>query len=157
MSRSLLLPDASALIALEKAQHLYLLPELYDEVVTTDVVVAECVTVGGYEWLGVTEDYDRTTYAKLLLTLDPGESSVLALADRFPRCRLLVDDASARREARHRGLDVIGVLGIAARAEQEGLIDDASVLIRTLMDNGLWASDAVVAQALKMAKLRPGA
>lgn len=141
----LLLPDAGPLIALGGQNKLWLLVELYDEIVTTDVVLDEVRSVGLPTWIEVTSDYDAVAAARWGESLDPGESSVLALARRFTDALLLIDDGDARTACVAGGHRLIGTVGIVALAQRAGLISDGPELLDALVADGLWASESLIA------------
>ena len=55
--------------------------------------------------------------------LDRGEQDAILLAESFKAERLIIDDLEGRREAVHRGLTVIGTLGLLAEAGRRNLLD----------------------------------
>jgi predicted nucleic acid-binding protein len=55
--------------------------------------------------------------------LDRGEQDAILLAESFKAERLIIDDLEGRREAVHRGLTVIGTLGLLAEAARRNLLD----------------------------------
>jgi predicted nucleic acid-binding protein len=60
--------------------------------------------------------------------LDRGEQDAILLAESFKAERLIIDDLEGRREAVHRGLTVIGTLGLLAEAARRNLLDLPQVL-----------------------------
>jgi predicted nucleic acid-binding protein len=59
----------------------------------------------------------------LMDRLDRGEQDAILLAESFKAERLIIDDLEGRREAVHRGLTVIGTLGLLAEAARRNLLD----------------------------------
>ena len=55
--------------------------------------------------------------------LDRGEQDAILLAESVKAERLIIDDLDGRREATHRGLPVIGTLGLLAEAARRNLLD----------------------------------
>jgi predicted nucleic acid-binding protein len=55
--------------------------------------------------------------------LDRGEQDAILLAEWVKAERLIIDDLEGRREAVHRGLPVIGTLGLLAEAARRNLLD----------------------------------
>ena len=62
--------------------------------------------------------------------LDRGEQDAILLAEAIKAERLIIDDLEGRREAVHRGLPVIGTLGLLAEGARRNLLD----LTRALQD-----------------------
>ena len=154
MSNKLLLPDAGPIISLGNAGRLWLLKALYGEVVTTRIVAREITTVTLPNWLAVVDEVDEKAYRSYLRYLDPGESSVLALAKTYDVPKLLLDDLDARKASRREGYAVVGTLGIVIAAQQRGLIDDGEALIVQLVREGLWVSNGLIAKAIALVKQR---
>lgn len=152
MSGSILLPDASPIIALGRAGRLGLLRQLYDQVITTRIVADEVVTIELPSWIVINDEIDEGVYERYRPGLDPGESSVLALARDFVDPILLLDDAAARKVSREEGYQFVGTLGIVIAAHDQRLIDDAETLIRQLVAEGLWVSSTIVHTALSLVR-----
>lgn len=149
MPPKLLLPDAGPLIGLSKIGQLGLLRELYSEIVTTDVVRSEVQSAALPDWIRVTDTYDLFEMARLRASLDPGESSVIALASEYPASVLGMDDLDARKAATARGYQVIGTAGILAEAFRQGLIDDLEGELQALKATGFWISDRIIRVVLE--------
>jgi predicted nucleic acid-binding protein len=60
--------------------------------------------------------------------LDRGEQDAILLAEAIKAERLIIDELEGRREAVHRGLPVIGTLGLLAEAARRNLVDLPKVL-----------------------------
>lgn len=128
--------DAGPLIALSKLNVLPLLHLLYGQVLLPDAVYLEAVSFGerlGYEDARTLRSYfERQGWrpvsgiavgAELEASkLDKGEKESLALAAQS-RALLLVDDESARHEARRRGVPVRGTLGVLIEAYRRGFLN----------------------------------
>jgi predicted nucleic acid-binding protein len=65
----------------------------------------------------------------LMERLDRGEQDAILLAESFKAERLIIDDLEGRREAVHRGLPVIGTLGLLAEAARRNLLDLSQVSV----------------------------
>jgi len=73
-------------------------------------------------WLQVREAKDALLVLVLQRDLDKGEAEAIALALQLKADWTLLDEREARKVAKSLGLKVTGVLGILARAKQEGAI-----------------------------------
>lgn len=149
--------NASPLILLGKIGHIALLSELSDEVIIPESVVREIGakpegegTLAAIASLsGARVEDDIPVPSDLAAwSLGRGESQVLALAETTPGCRAVLDDLEARRCAQSMRLPLIGTIGVVLRAKRRGVIPAARPVIEHLRRVGLYASDALIEQAL---------
>jgi len=80
--------------------------------------------------------------------LGPGETAVLALAQKLPRCTAILDDAAARDCAKALSVSLIGTLGVVLRAKKRGLVPEASQVLKALRDAGIHLDDRTTRLAL---------
>ena len=145
----LVVTDTTPLIALDRADHLHLLPALF-EVHAPPAVIAEFGRRP--PWLDEREPPDRARVAHLLSTLDAREAEAIALAETYPNARLLIDERKGRRVARSLGLRTTGTAGVLLTAKKEGLIPLVQpVLDAMIEEHGLHFSKALRAAALREA------
>lgn len=152
--------NTTPIIALALIGKLDLLHKLYGEVVIPPAVQSELLA-GGPNSLGVAElqaaNWVRTVSlqdsrrADLLSDLDRGEAEVIALAHELNADLVVIDERLARHHAQRLGLAVTGVLGVLLKAKEQGLVPAVGPLIGQLRHGGIWLSDAIVAEALKLA------
>ena len=84
--------------------------------------------------------------------LGGGEAEAIQLAMEINADLLLTDDLAARRAAVHLKIKCAGLLGLLVRARQSGRIRSLREAMRALgTQGGLYLSDAVKAEALKLA------
>jgi predicted nucleic acid-binding protein len=81
--------------------------------------------------------------------LDPGESSVLALAYGDPGSEVVLDDLAARRAATRLGIPCLGTLGLVLTAKGLGVISEARPLVDQLRRAGLYLDDEFVGEILR--------
>ncbi|MEA2238276.1 MAG: hypothetical protein QOC81_3000 [Thermoanaerobaculia bacterium] len=86
--------------------------------------------------------------------LGPGESAVIAMCLQLGGARPVLDDLAGRKCARSFGLDVTGTLGLVITAHRLGNIDDPRKTLMGLRSSGMWLSDVVIDQALRIAGLK---
>ena len=126
------LSNAGPLIALGKLNRLELLAELYGQVRIPRAVYDEAVTRGlalgmpdahtirlfwrAKGWPIIEVAADTLTAYKPPVILDSGETEVLALAQTLPDTLVLLDDETARVEARRLTLRVRGTRGVLVQA-----------------------------------------
>jgi len=130
--------NAGPLIALGKLNRLELLAELYGQVQIPRAVYDEAVTQGlalgapdartirlfwqARNWPIIKVSAARPSAYKPPVILDPGETEVLVLARSLRNVLVLLDDETARAEARRLNLRVRGTLGVLAQAYHAGIL-----------------------------------
>jgi predicted nucleic acid-binding protein len=128
------------------------------EVIVPDTVVVELEV--GAEHDATAEVVRRTDWLSIVpcpalpdavrdLGLDPGETSVLALACADPAAEVVLDDLAARRAARRLGIPCLGTLGLVLTAKGLGAIPEARPLIDQLRRAGLYLDDEFVDEVLR--------
>ena len=84
--------------------------------------------------------------------LGRGEAEAIKLAREMNADLLLTDDRTAKAAATHLGIKCSGLLGLVVRAKQSGRLSSVRDIIDVLEKRGgLYLSDAVKAEALKLA------
>jgi hypothetical protein len=160
MHETLLVADSSPLIVLAKIGRLGLLPHLAERVVIPSAVWQEVVMnkpasldsreLAGASWLEVQPVTDVES-AAWRDELDPGEAEAIALASKFPGCRLLIDERMGRRAAGQLGVRVIGTLGLLLEAKASGLIPSLRAEIDRLLSAGHFLSESLIQETLHSA------
>ncbi len=156
--------NASPLIVLSKLGRLDLLrePRPGIEVVTPRAVLDEVlkgkpedpavtlVPQAVADWLGV---LPTPPVPGVLRTgdLDPGETAVLSVALEHPGWEVVLDDHSARREAKRLGLPCIGTVGLVLIGHRLGTVPSVRHALESLRAAGLYVSDRLFRLALEEA------
>ena len=134
--------DTSPLNYLIQIECDHLLPALYGEVFLPPAVMQELkhpgapASVRGWlqkvpAWIKV---HAITSLAdESLVFLDPGEREAIQLAQEQKAGLLLIDEHKGRIEARRRGLNITGTLGVLLAAAELGLAD-AKVMYQRLIN-----------------------
>lgn len=157
--------NTGPIVALAKADHLWLLQLMYGEVCIPPAVHRELLAKAGPEaeriddglagFLHITpisrpaQDVDRLTSG-----LGAGEQQAICLAVET-RALLLMDDRAGRKAAGQLGIAVTGVVGILLKARQNGHIPMVGTVLENIRRNGYWLSDAVVESAIRLAGESP--
>lgn len=63
---------------------------------------------------------------------------------------LLIDDAKGRRMAKHKGLSIIGSVGILIKAKRKGLIQNTRGFMDVLISNGIRIGPELYFKALEL-------
>ncbi len=156
---SLIVSDASPLIALSRIDRLALLRSLFTEVVIPDSVLHElrlderrpgveplAQAIRAEGWLRSLAVEEPKTIAGL----GQGESMAIQLAEDM-KCPLLIDERRGRIAARHRGLEVIGTGRILLAAKEAKLIDSVADVLEALKTSGYRLSDKLCRRLLELA------
>ena len=131
--------DTSPINYLILTEYVYLLPELYDEIVIPEMVFKELTSpaapamvrnwfFASPEWLQVR----KTNKTDPKLKLSGGEREAVLLAGRDSNGFVFNDERTGRREASQRNLAVIGTLGIIRAAADDGLLDPVEAVTRLI-------------------------
>ncbi len=124
--------DTSPLNDLVLLGHIEILAKIYAEIVIPQTVLDELQDIDAPEevrawfsappaWLQVCTLIFRQD--PLMERLDRGEQDAILLAESVKAERLIIDDLEGRREAVHRGLQVIGTLGLLAEGARRNFLD----------------------------------
>jgi predicted nucleic acid-binding protein len=109
--------------------------DIFRQVCKTILVTPEVAGEYGEDipaWITVTLVRDHEKTRLIQNTLDPGESSAIALALETVELLLIPDDAQARSYAQDLGLSITGTLGILIAAYRQGIIADLDPVIASL-------------------------
>lgn len=140
--------DSTCLIALERIQHLDLLPAVFTTIWVPTAVAREFGQ--SLPWLNVKEPANPAGVAAFRLLVDEGEAAAIALAQELA-CEVILDDLQARRLAARQGVPCIGLLGVMLRAKRAGKLTALRPLLDGLRANKFFISEALVAEALLLA------
>ena len=159
--------NAGPLMALGKLHRLQLLADLHPVVRMPTAVYDEVVHQGlargqsdarsvrrfwrRQRWPIDEVSTDALASVETIARLGRGERAALALARQWSPALLLMDDATARAEARRLGLAVRGTLGVLVQAYRRNLIDfdEVEFLIEELAARAdIWISPALCGRVL---------
>ena len=83
--------------------------------------------------------------------LGAGETATLAWAISHPGTTAILDYDQAHRTALSLGIPVVGTLGVILAAKEHGLIVEAAPVIERVRQAGLYLSERLVRQAMRLA------
>ena len=127
--------DASCLILFTNIQRLDVLEKLFSVLWITDEVKDE-YGLPIPSFISIHEPIDSGRRQALMLLLDRGEASSIALAAENPGCQIIIDEKKGRRIALALGLEVIGTLGVLIEASSIGFFEADSSLLEKLDQSG---------------------
>ncbi len=147
--------NASPLISLDQIGCVYLLARLAREVIIPRGVIEEVgrgrtplepARLGVHSAVAVIAVHPQVA----AWDLGVGESEVLSWAMAAPGAVAILDDRAARLCAATLGVRTRGTLGVVLDAKKAGFVDAAAPLIEKLRAAGLYLSEALVKDALKI-------
>jgi len=121
--------NTTPFIALASIGQLELLPRLFYKLHVAESVIEECAEGGRIlvpdlrtlDWVIPAAD-EATSTLPVLFELDRGEKQTIILARKYSADSVIIDERLGRRVAEYLGLNVIGTLGVLAKAKSIGLI-----------------------------------
>jgi hypothetical protein len=149
--------NTTPIIALSVIGRLDLLSLLSGEVMTPPAVRSK-ILEGGSQGIGSTAFADMSWLRVVPLQdprradLDRGKAEVIALAQEVNADLIVLDERLARQHARRLGLKLTGTIGVLLKAKDRGFVPAVAPLIHDLQRGGIWLSDALVEQALRLAR-----
>ena len=159
----LIVSDTSPIINLAAINHLYLLPDLFGQIIIPQMVYQEIVIDGAGEpgsddiqtaqWVKIQNCTNQDLINTLSHELDPGEAEAIALAIELNADYLLIDEKDGRQKALDYHLKPLGVLGILLRAKEARLISAISPLMdRLRSEAGFHIHQSLYEQVKQIAK-----
>lgn len=159
--RRIVIADASALIALAKIDHLFILQGLFGQVwlapsVLAELRLAEFAATGSVlqvaldaEWLRVNPEPTANT---ALTGLDAGETESILQAlhaqSQGDTVLLIIDEQTGRAAARELGLSIAGTAAVIGMAKQRGLVPSARLVFEALLKTDFRISADIIRQVL---------
>jgi predicted nucleic acid-binding protein len=156
----MIVSNTSPLIALAKADALFLLKALFAEVRIPSAVHRELLAKSGVEAArldAALADFimvvacPKTSLAVEEATKNTGagEQQAIILADALSAL-LLIDEHTGRKVARHLHIPVTGAVGVLIKARQSGLISKVLPLVIEMRRNGYWLADRLLEIVAKL-------
>ena len=160
MPNQLVVVDTSPLQYLHQVGYLGLLQNLYGNIVVPFAVGEELKVgqfqgvnvpvIGSIEWIRVIQ-ISTPALVPNVTDLGQGEAEVIALGIQDPECLLILDDSLGRRIADLYRLKYTGTLGVLIKAKKLGYLEAISPLIDQLLAQGMWITDTVIRDILRLA------
>jgi predicted nucleic acid-binding protein len=140
--------DTSCFILLDKIDALYILHELFDEIITSEKVADEFGKPLP-EWIKVIEVKDQIFLNKLMEQVDAGEASAIVLASELQPSLLIIDDLKGRKLAEQLHLNYTGSLGVLLKAKQRGTIPSLRIYFERIKGTNFHISHQLLDSILK--------
>lgn len=164
---SIIIADASPLIALATIGRLGLLQHLYQNVVIPAAVEKELKldsNMRGAEglkqaiedgWLKVSNStFESESFLQLLQILDRGETEAIFLTELIEKTQsyqfLLIDERKGRKIAKKRGIKIAGSGAVLLAAKKKGFITSVKNELESMTTNGYRLSKALKQRLLEL-------
>jgi predicted nucleic acid-binding protein len=146
---SVVVSDASPLIALQQINQLSLLEAIFGSVVIPPAVTAEITpSLQLPSWINERALSQPMSSRVLRAALGPGESEAIALSLEIGASRLLIDERAGRRLAQGLGLQVTGTLGVLYMAKQQKHVPAIRPAIDALIKAGFRVAPELYEQVI---------
>ena len=160
MAASIIIADASPLIALAKLNRLDLLTALFSTLHVPDTVYSEVTIDQSRSDARVLKsflakhftshgDIECSFTKEISNILDAGEIQALALS-RDLECGVLMDEMRGRKVAQHYDIQTVGILGLLMQAKRQELISEVFSLIEALQAQNYRLSSSLIKSVLEL-------
>ena len=133
---------------LKQFKRIYISNEVYEQVVVKGEGKPGSTEVKGSDWFITKEVKNTLAVESLTIELEKGEAETIIMALELNADLVLIDESIARDIAKSRGLEVIGTVGILARAYEKGVIKDLKASLDDLRSKKVWISEKVCNRVL---------
>ena len=157
----IVISNTGPLIAVAKIDRLDLLKHYFKEIYVSPATYHELTEKGRNKtgaqeiarshWIKVKPVKDLMAVKILEMELDAGEAETLVLGHECKADLLLLDESIARRIAVALNLKVKGTIGILVKAKNDQLLERLKPILDQLRAKGVWISDEVYREALRLA------
>lgn len=151
--------NTSPLLYLHQVGCLKVLQQLYGTVVVPSAVQEELEVgkrqgidvpdVSSLSWIHI-RPVASAAFVPAVVDLGQGEAEVLALGLEIADSLLILDDQLARRIADLYDLRYTGTLGVLVKAKRAGFLSTVSAVVTAMRERGMWLSEAIVRDALRL-------
>jgi len=154
--------NSTPLIVLCNIDRLFILKELYGEIIMPQAVLDEIMVkedsacnqiLSAGDWIkvqSISREADKRMYQA---KLHAGEVETMILAQEEPRADLvIIDDNSAKKTAMYLGLKVTGTLGVLLKAKKQGIIFEVKPIIEDMISNGFYIREDIKKLVLLQAR-----
>ena len=152
--------DTSPVSSLIIIGQLSILKGVFTEIVIPPTVASEIERLADYsislqvyhqsDWIRKEKPKNEEEVKKLLHVIDEGESEAIVLAIEMGAAYLLIDERIGTIQARQKGLETIGLLGVLVKAKEKGVIENVKPILDDLIYKaGFWIGEKLRSRVLK--------
>ena len=153
----MIVSDTGPLAVLFKARLLFILKEVYGEVLVPGAVKRElkrktegAILFRDNPWIKTAEVTNVELVKALMLVVDYGEAEAIALALQSGS-RILIDERKGRNAAMKLGLEIRGTLGLFVEAKKKNIIKSVNECIDELLEVGYYLDTQLIDGVLRKA------
>ncbi|WP_339134930.1 MAG: hypothetical protein WGN25_16635 [Candidatus Electrothrix sp. GW3-4] len=142
----IVIADSSCLIGLCKIDKLFILEKIFKNILIPEAVYHEVVIKGkgrpgaeevkNSDWIERRKAKNRLAVKALRMSLGPGESEAIILAEECKADFLIFDDLKARQTAEELGLSVVGTVAVLKKAWGKNMIESFEAALTDLDNAG---------------------
>ena len=154
----LVVANTTPIISLSSVNKLFILKELFGEVIISQAVYNELKAKQRYGYDEIETDFIKveaitgTIYRDFLLNqLDLGEAETIILAKEKNADIVIIDENIGYKIAKNVGLEVARTLSILLKAKEKGIVQELKPLLDEMIAKGRWYSKNVYENFLKRA------
>ncbi len=147
---SFVIPDTSCLILLTKIGEIEILNRLFDNVIVSTHVNIEFGEMLP-PWVSIKSPRNHHYQELLMLEIDKGEASAIALHFETDNSILVLDDLKARKLGDKLKIDFTGTFGIILRAKKVGIIKSVKPILDKIKNTNFRFSEKIFDIVLKQA------
>jgi predicted nucleic acid-binding protein len=156
----IIISDTSPLSGLAIINQLSILPKLYQKIIIPTAVKKELTfpenpqfiidSINNANWLEerIPTNISLINSLQIDNNLDVGESEAICLALELSADFLVIDERLGRKEAKQKGLKIIGVLGILLVAKNKGLIPKIKPVLNQLINEANFRVSPILYQQI---------
>jgi predicted nucleic acid-binding protein len=147
--------NTGPLIVLHETSLLWILKELYEEIMIPKAVYDELMKksegqkIIDENWIQVTEVEESDMLKFLTNLLDKGEAETIILA-KEKELPILIDEKKGRKVAKSLDLKIQGTLGSFVKAKKYGLIQSVKDCIFNVLTAGYYLNEGLINEILKI-------
>ncbi len=152
--------NSTPLIILGNIDKLFILKELYKEIIIPKAVFDELKAkedkakqqmIQNLEWIKVFEVKNKENRRIYQSKLHDGEVEVMILAQEISSDLLIIDDNAAKKTAKFLGFNVTGTLGVLLKAKSQGIVINVKIILEEMLKKGFYISENIIKLVLKSA------
>ena len=155
-----IISNSTPLIILGNIDKLFILKELYKEIIIPKAVFYELTAkedkakqklIQNLDWIKVLEVQNTENRRMYQSKLHDGEVEVMILAQEISADLLIIDDNAAKKTAKFLGFIITGTLGVLLKAKSQGIITNIKIILNEMLNQGFYISENMIKLVLKSA------